>query len=153
MKKSQRLGPLIKAAQARETTLAHRIKESLSRCTSQERQVAELNSFRAQYQSARLPGHGQLTARQLKDLWQFTAKLDEAITQGGERAARSREQLQRDQQSFLRARMRTQMLEKLVARYRRQEQHTQARRESQEHDENAQRLSAYGGWASIRPRS
>lgn len=145
MKRSQRLDPLIKSARRRQSTLAEGLKNSMARCSAHEIQLAQLSSYRTQYQLGLSPGQGELNGRQLKDLWRFIAKLDEAITQGARRVAQSREQYLRDQQRFLTARMRTKVLEGLVTRYRLEEQKAEMRREHKEHDESAQRMVAQRG--------
>lgn len=141
MKKSQRLDPLITVARQRERKRAAGLKKSMERCSAHETQLAELNTYRTQYQTTVLPGQGELSARQLKDLWCFMGKLDEAIAQGIRRAAQSREQYWRDQQNFMSARTRTKILEELMTRYRLEEQKAERRRENKEHDENAQRMA------------
>ena len=144
MKKSKRLDPLIKVARQRERRLAGGLKKSMERCFAHELQVAQLNTYRTQYRTALLPGQGELSARQLKDLWHFIGTLDEAIAQGTRRAAQSREQYGRDQQTFMTARTRTKVLEGLLSRYKLEERKAEVRREHKEHDENAQRMAAHG---------
>jgi flagellar export protein FliJ len=143
MKKSQRMDPLITLARQQEKKLAGWLNKSRNRCSAQEVQLTELNTYRAQYWTALLPGQGEIGAGQLKNLWRFLGKLDEAISQGVQRATQSREKYLRDQQTFMSARSRTKVLEELRIRYRLQEQRTEMYRERKEHDENAQRMVAH----------
>jgi flagellar FliJ protein len=142
MRKSQRLDPLIKIARQRERKLASGLRQSVARCSAHEVRVAQLNTYRTQYRSALSPGQGELSAGQLKELWYFIEKLDEAISQGQRRAAQSREQYRRDHQSFMTARARTKVLEDVLTRYRLEEQKAEVRRENKEDDEIAQKLVA-----------
>lgn len=147
MRKSQRLDPLIKIARQRERKLAGWLKKSMARHSAHEVQVAQLNTYRTQYRSALSPEQGEFSARQLKELWHFIEKLDEAIAQGQRRAAQSREQYWRDHQSFMTARTRTKVLEEVMTRYRLEEQKAEVRRENTEHDEIAQKMVAHRRFA------
>lgn len=140
MTKSDRLALLIKIAQHRERTWAGSVKESLARRSAHQVKLARLNGYRTQYQAALLPGHGELSARQLKDLWRFVSTLDEAITHGTRQALQSQEDYARCQRSFMTAHARTKVLESLMSRYRFEERSAALRRENKEHDEVAQRV-------------
>lgn len=153
MKKSQRLDPLLALARQRERNLAGGLKKSMQRCAAHELQVTELNTYRTQYRTTVLPGQGALSAHQLKDLWCFIGKLDEALAQGIRRAAQSREQYWRDRQTFMSARMRTKVLEDRMACYRREERKAEVRRDNKEHDENVQQMVVCGRFARATRRS
>ncbi len=144
MKKARRLESLLKIAQLRERKLAGCVKKSMARCSAHEAQLGHLNAYRTQYRTAFLPGQGEISAGQLKNLWQFIEKLDAAIAQGRRRAAQAREEYWRDQRSFMTARARTKVLEELRSRCQLDEKTAEVRRENKEHDEYAQRMVTNG---------
>jgi flagellar FliJ protein len=145
MTRSKRIQPVLKVAETREREAARRVGESQLQLDQQRARLAELTAYRDEYarrfQSA---CSGGIDAAMFNDYRAFLTRLNQAIEH--QRALiEAGEQAYADcRQRWLDVRRRSQALDKVAERYRRQEVKEENRKEQKESDERSQHLSHKG---------
>ena len=140
MKRSKRMQPVQRVAKSREENAARRMGESRKQLAGQETRLKELKNYRDQYAS-QFSARGQdgLDAMQLHDYRVFLTRLNAAIQQQELLITRYRSQHHQDQFHWRDVRGHTQAIDKLIAKFRSDEQRQQQQREQKVLDEHASR--------------
>jgi flagellar FliJ protein len=145
MTRSKRMTPVVKVAENREQAAARLLGAAQQQLAAQQRKLEELATYRDQYsQEFQLrSGQGMGVAR-LQDYRVFLARLNQAIEQQQRVVARCEQDCERQRRYWMATRSRTQALDKVVDRYRREEHLASERREQHESDEHSQRIRRPG---------
>ena len=142
MTKSQRMKPLTRVATSRERTAAKELAEYRRVLTAAETKYSELVTYREEYtQRLETSGGTGLDAPQMRDYRLFLARLNEAIGHQQVSVERHRREYERMRGLWSEARIRSKSLDKVVERYRKEENTTAEKREQAESDERSQRGS------------
>ena len=140
MSRSKRLGPVADVAARREQHAARSLKESRDILAQSEAQLQGLQAYRQEYvagfHQASTDGMG---AGRMKDYLAFLAKLDEAIDQLRTMIASSNVRCEEDRSQWLATRAKFKALDKIISRYRQEEERNEIRREQRETDDRSQR--------------
>ena len=140
MTRSQRLKPVSRVAEHHEQTAARAMGEYQQRLNVHENRLRELIKYREEYAHGfQIAGARGMGAAQLQDYRTFLARIDQAISQQQGQVAQARRQYEQKKDEWFHRRTRSQALEKVAERYRKQERHDEDRREQKDSDERAQR--------------
>lgn len=140
MNRSKRFEPVVKIAEARERTAARMLGESLLRLKELEERLADFLRYRDEYaQKFTTVGGSGLDAALIRDYRVFLAHLSEAISQQQRAVEAARRDCETQRHSWLSARCRAEIMDKVAVHYRKQALYEQSRREQREQDEHAQR--------------
>lgn len=138
MNRSQRMEPVVRVAGRREEDAARDLAKQRDLLAHQERQLAELQSYRSEYLERLHDQSGSgVNASRLQDYRIFLDKLDTAIGQQERIVAQQRREVERFHQRWLALRSRCNAMDKAVERMRNEERRALDRREQMESDENA----------------
>jgi flagellar FliJ protein len=134
--------PVQRLAQNRKEQAVRRLGESQQHLQLQQNKLEELRAYRDQYASDfETSGGAGLGAARVQDYRIFLNRLNEAIRQQETIIAESRVRHQESRQQWVDSRSHNQAIDKLVDRYRLEENKQRERREQKEQDERAQRRS------------
>ncbi|HHJ13537.1 MAG TPA: flagellar export protein FliJ [Gammaproteobacteria bacterium] len=143
-RREKRMQPVRQVAEQRERAAVQRLGEAQRELERQRARLAELRAYREQYTASfARSGSGGLSAGRMQDYRAFLERLNAAIRQQEtliERCSSDREQSRRQ---WVDARSHQQAVDKLLARYHREAQQRQARREQQQLDEHAGRTAGH----------
>jgi len=140
MSRSKRMQPVQRVAETREQAAVQKLGESQRHLDAQRAKLKELRAYRDQYTEAFRTSSGQgLDANRLQDYRVFLSRLNEAIQQQEAIIAQCTCQHEQTRQQWVEKRSHHQAIDKVIDRYRREEQRLRDRREQQEQDERAQR--------------
>lgn len=141
MTRSKRLQPVQRVAASRENDAAIKMNESRQQLADQEARLGELKNYRDQYTAQfSTRGHAGLDVMQISDYRSFLARLTAAIQQQEQLIEQYRSQHHQNRFHWQDVRRHTQVIDKLIARFRDDEQRQQLKREQQALDEHAARL-------------
>ncbi len=138
MTRSQRLNPVIQAADAQEEQAARALRASRTALQEREHRLEELLRYQAEY-ARRFGASGGLDGVRLRDFHQFLARLNTSIGEQQRLVERARAEHARVEARWRERHSKSQALDKVVERLRAEEAHALARREQGELDERAQR--------------
>lgn len=140
MSRSKRMKPVQRVAESREQAAVQKLGQSQQFLDAQRTKLEELRAYRDQYSKAFQTSGGQgLGANRLQDYRVFLARLNEAIRQQEAITAQCTSQHEQTRQQWVETRSHHQAIDKVIQRYRSEEQKARDRREQQEQDERAQR--------------
>jgi flagellar protein FliJ len=143
MTKSQRMQPLTRVATSRERTAAKELAEYRRALSAAEAKHSELVTYREEYsQQLQKSGGSGIDAQRMRDYRLFLARLNEAIGHQQVSVERQRREYERMRRLWSEARVRSKSLDKVVERYRKEENITAEKREQAESDERSQRQSS-----------
>ena len=146
MSRSKRLRPVADVAARREQQAARMLQESRKTLARHEAQLRNLQDYRQEYVSGfEQAGTDGINAGRMKDYLVFLDKLDEAIRQLQGVIASSRTRCEQDKGLWLACRAKLKAVDKVIARYRSEEDRDEVRREQRESDERAQGASGRRG--------
>lgn len=146
MTRSQRMKPVMRVAESREREAAKRLGESQQILEQQEQRLQELQSYRADYQRyCQERGTAGITAARFLELQRFMQQLDEAIRQQVQIIEQAEHSRDRQRQHWYDTRGKIKQIDKVIARYRDEEETVARKREQKEIDELAQRKRPHGG--------
>jgi flagellar FliJ protein len=138
MTKSQRMKPLTRVATSRERAAARELGEYRRTLAAAEAKYAELVTYREEYsQHLRKSGGAGIDAQRMRDYRLFLARLNEAIGHQQASVDQHRREYERKRRLWSEARVRSKALDKVVERYRHEEDATAERREQAESDERS----------------
>ena len=127
-------------ASRREQHAARSLKESRDILARYEAQLQGLQDYRQEYVAGfERAGTDGMGAGRMKDYLVFLGKLDEAIQQLQTVISSSNERCEQDKTQWLATRAKFKALDEVIARYRREEDRNEVRREQRETDERAAR--------------
>ncbi len=145
MSRSKRLGPVADVAARREQHAARSLKESRDILARYESQLQDLQAYRQEYVDGfHQAGTDGMGVGRMKDYLVFLGKLDEAIRQLQTMVSSSSDRCERDKSQWLATRAKFKALDKVISRYRREEERNEVRREQRETDERSQRGKSSG---------
>ncbi|MGE0080902.1 MAG: flagellar export protein FliJ [Thiohalomonadaceae bacterium] len=140
MRKSKRMEPVLRIAESREDKAAQEFAESQRLLGEHERQLAQLQGYRREYQM-RLDSQAAagITASRLIETHRFLAQLDKAITQQQMMVEQATRVCSQKRQRWLAARQKSQTFVKAKERFETLERQHDDKREQKVSDELAQR--------------
>jgi flagellar FliJ protein len=140
MSPSKRLKPVQRFAHSKEQSAARSMGQSRKNLEQEEAKLKQLKQYHQEYLSRfqQISSEG-MSASQLQEFRAFLAKVDEAINQQEEVVAASLVNHNNHKSNWKQKHSRTQALNKVIDRYRDQEQKIADRREQKENDEHNQR--------------
>jgi flagellar FliJ protein len=140
MTKSKRMQPVARVADQRERQAAVEMAEFRRFLDAQQAKLDELNNYRNDYaRHFEEAGRGGMDAARMADYRRILARLNDAIAYQEQRLAGLHNDYVRVRQRWTDTRTRAAALEKVMERYREEEQRAGDRREQGESDERAQR--------------
>ncbi len=135
--------PVQRVAQNREQTAVQKLGQSRQTLDAQRARLEELCSYRNQYSASFKTTSGQgLDANRLQDYRVFLSRLNEAIRQQEAIIAQCTSQHELTRRQWVETRSHQQAIDKVIERYRSEEQKIRDRREQQEQDEHSQRTGS-----------
>ncbi|HEX5757467.1 MAG TPA: flagellar export protein FliJ [Arenimonas sp.] len=134
--KERRLHPLIRLAEERESVVARALAERKRTLDSQQERLDELQRYAEEYSQ---PVQGSTHPAMLANRLAFRERIKQAVDTQHRNVETVRSHCEVETARLLIASRETQVLEKLAASYRRQEDLEKARREQREQDEIAAR--------------
>ena len=140
MTKSQRFKPVVEVAESRELAAAKVFGEAQRILRERREKLQELFTYREEYAQKFLQtGAIGMSANEMQSFRNFLAKLDAAIAQQQQLVANAMKTLEEKKRLWLLQNSKKQTLEKVVDKYREQENHANSKKEQREADERAQR--------------
>ncbi len=138
MTKSDRLKPMQRLNESREKDAARALGHSVQSLQQQEQRLLELRQYRDEYdrQIEELGKNGVLASR-LQQMQRFLQNLSLAIGQQEMIVEQARHEQERKRHSWQNAHSKSQVLDNVAERYRRDEQYHANKREQKENDEHA----------------
>jgi flagellar FliJ protein len=142
MSPSNRLKPVQRFAKSKEQNAARSMGQARKNLELEEAKLKQLKQYHQEYLARfqQLAGEG-MTSKQLQEYRMFLAKLDEAINEQERVVAASMVNHNSRKSNWKEKHSRTQALNKVIDRYRVQEQKVADRREQKENDDHNQRKS------------
>lgn len=142
-RKSRRLEPVARVTSHHEQEAMRALGQARQALEEQVRKLGELREYRSDYQQ-RLQHRGEqgIDIGVLQEYRRFVERLDVAVRQQEEQVVQARQACAVCEAHWQDRRIRSRAMDKAVARSREAEQHIQARREQDETDETAGRISA-----------
>lgn len=132
--------PVQRVAESREQAAVQKLGQSQQYLDAQRARLEELCVYRDQYsQSFQASGGLGLSASRLQDYRVFLSRLNEAIRQQEAIIVQCTSQHELTRQQWVETRSRHKAIDKVIERYRSEEQKTLDRQEQKEQDERAQR--------------
>ena len=140
MKRSERLKPIKQLTEARELQAAKALGNSNRQLEEQETRLQELQQYQQEYlKYFQQRGQSGVTAAKLQELQHFLHTLKQAITQQQQMVENVRRECEQKRHQWQQAHGKTVAMDKVVARYRSDEELLADKREQKESDEFAQR--------------
>ena len=140
MTKSERMKPVVRVAESREQAAAREFGASKRALEEHEQRLAELLTYREEYhRHFQQTGSAGVSAGQFMSFQRFLAQLNKAIEQQRRIVETAAQACECKREALGAARGRSMALDKVVSRYRQEEERHQERREQKETDEGAQR--------------
>lgn len=141
MTKSKRMEPVARVADQRERQAAVEMAEFRRFLDAQQAKLDELNNYRNDYaRHFETAGRGGMDAARMADYRRILARLNDAIAYQEQRLVGLHNDYARVRQRWTDTHTRAAALEKVMERYRKEEQREGDRREQGESDERAQRV-------------
>lgn len=142
MKKSERLGTVLKLEEMKEQQAVKRFTDARTQLTQETQKLEQLVAYRREYEEMITEqGRQGIAARQLQSYHHFLNKLNQAISQQQQQLVVIEREAQQQEQAWLQQRGATTNMGNLVNRYAQSERITAERREQKEADERAQHLA------------
>ena len=140
MTKSDRVKPIIKVAQNRESAAARAFADSQRVFQEREQRLAEVRRYREEYlENYQLQGRRGMSAQQMRTYRNFLLKLDAAVEQQEQLVRVAQSELEQQKARWMEKHVRTQALDNMRSRYVTQEQRDAQRVEQKESDERGLR--------------
>ena len=138
MTKSERLKPVQRVNESREKDAARALGHSVQSLQQQEQRLAELQQYRDEYdRQIQEMGANGLTASRLQQMQRFLHNLNLAIGQQQQIVEVARNEREQKRHSWQQAHSKTQVMDKVIERYRADELYQANKREQKENDEHA----------------
>jgi flagellar FliJ protein len=137
--KSKRLEPVKQLSESREQDAARALGQSNQALLAEEQRLVELQQYRDEYHNyVQQKGAAGVMASKLLELQRFLGNLNQAIEQQKRVVERARQEQAQVKHSWQQARGKHQAMNKVIERYRQDEQLAADKREQKEIDEHAQ---------------
>ncbi|MFQ5660100.1 MAG: flagellar export protein FliJ [Gammaproteobacteria bacterium] len=143
MARSRRLSPLLKLAEARERNAVQVVLRARQQLHDYEEKLAELRTYRQEYgRSFKAAQAHATTGKQLQEYQNFMHQLNRGITLLAEKIAGQKQLNLRDERLWVKAKKRSDALDKLVDKLRGMERNFRLTLEANEIDEHSQHRKA-----------
>lgn len=140
MSPSKRLNPVQRVTQSREQKAARHMGESHKQLLAEEAKLVQLKQYHEEYLSRfEVAARKGLSSAQLQEYRAFLDKLDRAIGEQERVVATRKLDHSSKKDDWRESHTRTQAIDKVVRRYRQQEQRSADRQEQKESDDRSQR--------------
>lgn len=137
MSRAKKLLPVVEMVRKATETELNKLGQTNALLQRDQNQLDDLMQYRAQYLTRfRQNEEAHMTAKQALELRGFLAQLDQAISAQQQQVNQSRQQVQYQQQNWLKARNKEQAIETLITKYQAEETLLQNRREQRDNDEH-----------------
>lgn len=141
MTRSERLTPVTQIAEKRERDAIRIMGECQRSVDDHEKRLIELKAYRDEYcERLRNAGSKGIDPSRLNDYTIFIRKLDEAIVFQGQQITSVKKIYERKKAEWMVLRTKSQALDKVVDKYKKEERRQEDKREQNESDERAQYL-------------
>lgn len=139
MTRSERLAPVSQVAEKRERDAVKVMSDCQRAVDEHEKRLTELYDYRDEYSKRmQVAGRQGIDPSKLNDYSVFIRKLDDAIAFQKKEIEASKRTYEAKKSEWMALRTRSQALDKVVHKYKKEEQQIQDRREQKESDERAQ---------------
>ena len=141
-RRSAKLEKFVALASTEERTLGEATGHSQRRLQEEKDRLGELNAYRVDY-AEKAKNMGNVHAAQWKDYQRFLARLDDAVRTQEQRIRDCEQTVEAHRQRWLAKRRRLESLERVLDRYRREEQAADERRDQRLLDDLPRRGDPY----------
>ncbi len=148
MTKSKRFEPIQEIASNSANALSRAMADAARRVTELERQLEQLDRYRAEYMQSSSAGSGAMDAVKLQNFRSFLDRLAEARRQQTKNLEAARAEYEKRRMLWSEKRVEAESLGRAVERFRKEEQAVADRREQREGDDAAMRISLARGESS-----
>ena len=139
MMKSKRFEPIHEVASTSAKDLSRAMGDAGRKVTEMERQLAQLQAYRDEY-VRNSQSSGAMDAVKLQNYRSFLDRLGEALNQQQKLLAGARQEFEKRRLQWSEKRIEAESLNRVVDRFRKEEQNSADRREQREGDDAAMRL-------------
>jgi flagellar protein FliJ len=140
MMKSKRVEPIHEIASSSARDLSRHMGEAGRKVAELERQLQQLQSYRDEYVRNSSQSHGAMDAVKLQNYRSFLGRLGEALHQHQKALEQARAEFDKRRSQWSEKRVEAESLNRVVDRFRKEEQSAADRREQREGDDAAMRL-------------
>jgi flagellar FliJ protein len=140
MMKSKRFEPIREIASTSAKDLSRIMGEAGRKVTELERQLEQLQAYRDEYVRNSTQANGAMDAVKLQNYRSFLDRLGEALNQHHKSLDNARKDFEKRRTQWSEKRIEAESLNRVVDRFRKEEQHAADRREQREGDDAAMRL-------------
>ncbi len=141
MRRSQRLVPIAAIASTSAQDLSRAMGDAARRVAELERQFEQLKTYREEYVRNSTQRNGPMDAVKLQNYRSFLDRLSEALRQQTVKLDGARAEYERHRAQWSEKRVEAESLDRVIERFRREEQNAAEQREQREGDEAAMRIS------------
>jgi flagellar export protein FliJ len=141
MMKSKRFEPIQEIVSSSAKDLSRPMADAANKVAELERQLSQLQTYRDEYMRNSTQSNGSMDAVKLQNLRSFLDRLGDAMRQHGKTLEAARAEYERRRALWSQKRVEAESLNKVVDRFRKQEQHDADRRERHDGDEAAARAA------------
>jgi flagellar export protein FliJ len=142
MMKSKRFAPIHEIAANSALDLSRVLAEAGRKVADLEKQLEQLRGYREEYVRGASRSDGSMDAVRLQNYRSFLDRLGEAIRQHNVKLDNARSEYDRRRAQWSAKRIEAESLNRVMERFRREEQHDADRREQSDGDEAAARLAS-----------
>ncbi|RLK51009.1 flagellar FliJ protein [Alkalispirillum mobile] len=139
MNRSARLQPVQRLAGDKADEAGRELAEARQKLDAQRQQLQQLMTFRQEYAQQLQDQNGGINAARLRDFNAFISRIDQAIQQQHKAVAEARRAVEAQRQDWLDAYSHSRAVDRVVDRFRDEEQRAADRREQLQLDELARR--------------
>jgi flagellar protein FliJ len=140
MIKSKRFEPIHEIASSSAKDLSRVMGEAGRKVTELERQLQQLQAYRDEYVRNSTQSNGTMDAVKLQNYRSFLGRLGEALSQHHKSLENARKEFDKRRVLWSEKRIEAESLNRVVDRFRKEEQHDADRREQREGDDAAMRV-------------
>jgi flagellar FliJ protein len=144
MMKSKRFEPIQEIASNSANDLSRGMAEAGRKVTDLEHKLEQLQSYRDEYVRKSAQSNGAIDAVKLQNYRSFLDRLGEALNQQLKSLDLARKEFEKRRAQWSEKRVEAESLNRVVDRFRKDEQHAEDRKEQREGDEAAMRLMLAG---------
>jgi flagellar protein FliJ len=140
MMKSKRFEPIQEIASSSAKDLSRVMAEAGRKVTELERQLEQLQAYRDEYVRNSTQANGTMDAVKLQNYRSFLARLGDALSQHQKSLENARREFEKRRAQWSEKRVEAESLNRVVDRFRKEEQNDADRREQREGDDAAMRV-------------
>jgi flagellar FliJ protein len=148
MRKSKRFEPIREIASSSADALSRVMADAARRVADLERQLEQLESYRAEYMQSSTTGGSSMDAVKLQNYRSFLDRLGDARRQHQKNLDAARAEFEKRRALWTEKRVEAESLGRVVERFRKEERAAEDRKEQREGDDAAMRISlSRGEWS------